>query len=176
MAAVLSAVLLPVGIGLGLSIALGRTASGPRVGGVAQDFELPVVFGRGRSFRLAEQRGTPVVAEVFAGWCEYCRDSAPVLADAARATRAGEVTFVGISVDDLGAEAQAAAHLWGLPYDVVWDDGRVEYAWNISALPTVVVIDGNGEVRHVAAGTPDPAELEQWISDVGAPRRDLRVF
>jgi peroxiredoxin len=159
-----------VAVGVALWTHLTRATSGPTVGSEAVDFRLPVASGPEDTFRLADHRGTPVVIEVFASWCGYCQRATSVLASASQARRTSQVRFVGVSVDDTIAEAAGAAWNWGIPYEVAWDDGRVTLAYDISMLPTVVVVDGAGRVAHVGNGTPDADELEDWLSDVGAAR------
>ncbi len=145
---------------------MSRRSSGPDEGKPAADFELPAVSGA--SFSLAEQHGHPVVIEVFASWCPTCRRTAPMLAEAARATRASKVTFVGVSVDDNSAQASAVKSAWNIPYPVLHDDGRFSKLYKITLLPTIIVIDAQGRVRHVATGMPRRSTLEGWLSDVGA--------
>ena len=148
------------------------TASGPGTGVEPPDFQLPVVFGPEPSFQLARHRGTPDVIEVFSTWCDYCRRSTPVIADAALAPRQTEVRFLGVNVDDSPAEAALAVNKWGIPYPVAWDDGRVAWNWRISALPTVIIVDADGRVSHVGVGRPAEEDLERWLADVGAARLD----
>ena len=159
---------------LGLAAAADATgaSSGPRLGVEPPDFRLPVVFGPEPAFQLTRHRGTPVVIEVFSTWCDYCRRSTPVIADAALARRQSEVRFLGVNVDDSQAEAALAVSKWGIPYPVAWDDGRVAWNWRISALPTLIVIDADGRVSHVGVGRPAAEDLEQWLADVGAARVD----
>ena len=149
-----------------------NVSSGPAAGVEPPDFELPVVFGPESSFRLTQHRGTPIVIEVFSTWCDYCRRSTPVIADAALARRRSEVRFLAVNVDDSQAEAALAVTKWGIPYPVAWDDGRVAWTWRISALPTVIVIDASGRVSHVGVGRPEPEDLENWLAGVGAARID----
>ena len=152
---------------------LSGPTSGPEVGSVPADIDLPVVFGPTPRFRLAEHRGTPVVVEVFASWCEHCRTTTPVLAAAALAERVSSVRFVAVSVDDTIREAAAAVFEWKIPFAVAWDDGSVSDEWNISLLPTLVVIDPGGTIRHVGNGKPNAEQLEDWLADVGAAQLGL---
>lgn len=143
-----------------------RRNSGPAEGVVAADFELPTVTGS--TFHLAAQHGHPVVIDVFASWCPVCRQTAPMLDAVYRTTRARKVQFVGISVDDSAARASAVKRDWHIPYPVLHDDGRFSRLYKIRLLPTIIVIDAEGRVRHVATGNPGRSTLEGWLSDVGA--------
>jgi thiol-disulfide isomerase/thioredoxin len=102
--------------------------------------------------------------EVFASWCGACRRATPSLAEAYRAHR-DEATFIAVSVDDRLEDAVSAQRSWGIPYDVARDDGSVARAYHVSRLPTVIVIDGNGVVRHVTTGGASSDEIERWIRD-----------
>jgi peroxiredoxin len=157
-------------LAMGLAFFISRGRSGPEPGSEAAAFDLPVVAGNQSRFRLADQRGTPVVVEVFASWCGVCRRTAPMLSDAANARRERPVRFVGVSVDQTESAAKAAKAQWGISYDVAIDDGRFSKNYGITVLPTIILIDGDGRVRHVSAGAPRQSELESWLDDVGAAR------
>lgn len=144
----------------GVALLMARTG-GPDVGGQAADFELPLVDGDG-NFTLADHRGKRVVLEVFASWCGACRRVAPELA-ALHRERGDEVVFVGVSVDDSPERARDAKERWGIPYPVVLDDGSVAKNYDVSVLPTVIVIDEAGEIRHATNGAPSRAQLERWL-------------
>lgn len=141
-----------------------RRSSGPPEGVVAPLIDLPVV-GTGERFELARERGKPVVLEVFASWCGACRRAAPVLAEVQRAHPAGDVKFVGVSLDDTMDQALRVKERWQIPYDVVLDDGSVSRGYKVSLLPTLVVIGRDGMVRHTTTGVPSKSELERWIAE-----------
>jgi thiol-disulfide isomerase/thioredoxin len=155
---------------VGLLMLLRGRPSGPDVGKPAAPFELSIV-GSGEKFTLAQHRGKPLLVEVFAGWCSACRSAAPALAEAARAPRAREVGFLGVSLDDSEYAALRIKDNWGIPYDVALDDGRFSKAYGIKLLPTFVLIDAEGQVRKVTTGAPRAAEIERWLALVGAERR-----
>jgi cytochrome c biogenesis protein CcmG/thiol:disulfide interchange protein DsbE len=147
-----------------------RRPSGLRAGGEAKQFELPLVDSSG-TFSLKQERGKPVLIEAFASWCSVCRSSAPELSDAYGAARAQGVRFVGVSVDDSVDAARNAKRAWNIPYDVALDDGQFSAQYRITLLPTFIVIDSTGRVRHVSSGRPSASELEDWLSEVGAARQ-----
>lgn len=152
-----------------VAMMLSRRSSGPTEGVAAKDFTLPNAQ-TGESFRLSAQRGTPVLVEVFASWCGVCRQTAPTLEEVSQAKRARAVRFVGVSVDDSAARAQAVKRAWGIPYDVLHDDGSFAKSYDITLLPTFILVDDSGHVRRVATGGQSKAELERWLDEVGATR------
>jgi thiol-disulfide isomerase/thioredoxin len=151
------------GLGIGLLYFMSGRSSGPDEGVVAAPFELSLA-NRDGVFRLADQRGKPVVIEVFASWCGACRRATPTLAEAYRAHGAN-ATFLGVSVDPRREDVLAAKNDWGIPFDVAQDDGSVARAYKVSRLPTVIVIGADGVVRHVTTGTASPSEIGRWIKD-----------
>jgi thiol-disulfide isomerase/thioredoxin len=136
--------------------------SGPEEGSPAAGFDLPLLGQEGR-FDLASQRGKPVVMEVFASWCGTCRRATPVLSELYRAHPPSEVAFVGVSVDDSREDAEKARAEWGIPYPVALDDGTVSRGYQVSLLPTVILIDREGKIRSSHAGVPSRGELERFI-------------
>jgi peroxiredoxin len=150
----------------------GAADSGPPIGKTPPAFELPVVANGSDSLSLAETRGTPVVIEVFASWCKYCGDASATIAAAAGERREQKVRFVGVSLDEHPEQAARVATEWRLPYEVVHDDGTLTRGWNISALPTVIVLDANGRVRYVLKEAPSAQQLERCLRGVGARRED----
>jgi cytochrome c biogenesis protein CcmG/thiol:disulfide interchange protein DsbE len=155
---------------LTIGLLVSRRSSGPDSGVEATPFELALVDSNAR-FNLQGQRGTPILIEAFASWCPACRSSAPALAEAARAPRARAVHFLGVSMDDSSESARRAKTTWDIPYDVALDDGRFSKDYKITLLPTFVLIDAAGRVQRVSSGPPRPAELERWLSEVGAEKR-----
>ncbi len=148
----------------------GGVHSGPQAGVQPPTFTLPVVANGDGVLTLEQTRGTPLVVEVFASWCKYCDRASSMVAEASRADREQAVRFVGVSLDEHPSQAIEAAREWGLPYEVVHDDGSLTRGWKISALPTVIVIDAQGRVWHVLDEAPSPYQLERCLSSVGASR------
>ena len=151
-------------IGVAFVAVLRRRSSGPEEGSRAAPIDLPLVGEQGR-FQLAEQQGKAVVVEVMASWCGACRRAAPVLAEAYRSLDPEQVTFVGVSLDDNMAEAAALKAKWAIPYDVALDNGSVARDYNVSLLPTVVVIGRDGTIRHVSSGVPSKSDIERWTAE-----------
>jgi peroxiredoxin len=148
-----------------LVVLVTRGGSGPREGSVAKGFELPLLTGNS-SFRLDEQRGKPVLLEVFASWCGACEHAAPMIDEVYREAQKSGVVFLGISVDDDPKAARSVQQTWPIQYPVALDDGRVQRAYGVSLLPTFVLIDRDGTVKHVSSGVPSRRTLSRWLSEL----------
>lgn len=158
-------VLLYAGVAALAILFVSRKLSGPDEGKPAALFDLPLVDSPTR-FRLAEHRGKPVLVEVFASWCGACRRAAPALREAWQRHGSGSVAFVGVSVDADASSAARVKREWGIPYDVAVDDGSMSKAYGIEVLPTFVLIDGEGIVRHVSTGAPSASEIDRWLREL----------
>lgn len=141
-----------------------RGGSGPSEGAQAAPFELPLAAGSG-SFSLADQRGKPVLLEVFASWCGACEHAAPMMEDVYREAQKSDVVLVGVSVDSDAAAAQRVQRNWPISYPVAVDDGRVQRAYGVSLLPTFVLIDKDGKVKHASSGVPSRRLLSRWLAE-----------
>lgn len=142
-----------------------RSASGPSEGATAKPFQLPLADGSG-VFRLDEQRGRPVLMEVFASWCGACEHAAPMVDDVYRGAERSGVVFVGVSVDGDARAARRVQESWPIAYPVAVDDGSVQRAYGVSLLPTFVLIGKDGVVKRVSAGVPSRRTLSRWLAEL----------
>ena len=154
-----------VGVAGLLGVLVTRSSSGPSEGSAAKSFQLPLANGSG-TFRLDDQRGKPVLMEVFASWCGACQHAAPMVDEVYREAEKSGVVFVGVSVDGDAAAAKRVQETWPIAYPVAVDDGRVQKAYGVSLLPTFVLIDRDGTVKRVSAGVPSRRTLSRWLNEL----------
>ena len=154
-----------IGIAGLFGVLVTRGASGPREGAAAKAFQLPLADGSG-VFRLDEQRGKPVLMEVFASWCGACEHAAPMVDEVYREAEKSGVVFVGVSVDSDARLARRVQETWPIAYPVAVDDGQVQRAYGVSLLPTFVLIDKDGMVKRVSSGVPSRRTLSRWLAEL----------
>jgi cytochrome c biogenesis protein CcmG, thiol:disulfide interchange protein DsbE len=159
-------------VAAGVALLLSRRSSGPPVGVPAPQVDLPVIASAGQRLKLGGALATPVVIEAFTSWCSVCERSAPRFTAAAQAARKREVRFVGVSLDESVDIAERVKRTWQLPYEVAFDDGSFSRGFKIKLLPTLIVIDQAGQVRHVSTGGLDRDELEEHLDAMGAGVKD----
>jgi cytochrome c biogenesis protein CcmG, thiol:disulfide interchange protein DsbE len=120
----------------------------PAIGAAAPVLELTDVDGRPVS--LASLKGSVVVLNVWATWCQPCRLETPELV-ALHKTYAGQgVRVVGVSIDNAGAgpDVQAFATEFVVPYDLWLDPQKeVQLRFLTIGVPETFVIDRQGVIR-----------------------------
>lgn len=131
----------------------------------------------GEAVSLSDYRGEVVVLNVWGSWCAPCRKEAPLLAEVARQLADQDVTFLGINTRDSDpSQAVAFERTFDVPYDSLYDpDGRalLAFAGTLppNAIPSTVVIDGEGRVAASIIGPVDSAStLAGIVEDVSDGR------
>lgn len=103
--------------------------------------------------------------------CPPCRAEAPDLAALASQFEDDGVRFLGINTEDESPTAAAFERTYDIPYPSILDQsGRVVAALNgvvpLQAVPTTVVVDGDGMVAARVIGQVEKSTLEVLIQDV----------
>jgi cytochrome c biogenesis protein CcmG, thiol:disulfide interchange protein DsbE len=118
--------------------------------------ELPT-FQEGERFRLADVVGGPVVVNFFSSWCAPCVREMPAI-EAVKQALDGEVTFVGVDVQDTIDDGLALIEETGITWETARDpDGVLTLAAQVQGMPTTLLLDDGGQVleRHTGALTQD---------------------
>jgi cytochrome c biogenesis protein CcmG, thiol:disulfide interchange protein DsbE len=134
----------------------------------APDFTLSVAANgdEGARMQLSELHDKIVILDFWASWCGPCAVQAPILDRVAR-RHADDVVVLGINVDDAPAVARDYAKKMGLSYPILMDDGgQAQRAYNANSLPTVVIIDKQGNIVEFVQGVFREAQVERTIRDI----------
>jgi peroxiredoxin len=117
----------------------------------APDFTLHAMGGP--NLRLQEQRGRVVMVNFWATWCAPCRQEMPHLNRLYEKYRGAGFVLLGVNVDeDTGKAAEVAAKL-GVTFPVLLDTQKsVSKLYDVSTMPSTMLIDRDGKVRYVHRG------------------------
>lgn len=127
------------------------------VAGAAPDFTLRSAAGP--NLRLQEQRGRVVMVNFWATWCGPCRQEMPHLNRLYGKYRDAGFTLLGVNIDEDQGKAIGLAARLGLGFPVLLDtDKRVSRLYDLSTMPSTVLIDRDGRVRYVHLGYRDGDE------------------
>ena len=107
----------------------------------------------GPNLRLQEQRGRVVLINFWATWCGPCRQEMPHLNRLYEKYRASGFVLLGVNVDDDKRNAVDVAAKLGLKFPVLLDtDKKVSRLYELSTMPSTVLIDRDGRVRAIHRG------------------------
>lgn len=118
------------------------------LGQSAPDFALRSF--RGTNVRLSEDRGDVVVLTFWGSQCDVCRRQLDMLDHSYSTYRSAGLHMYGVSVDDDPAHARQFVAAHPLTFVMLEDPAKnVARLFQIDNLPTTVLIDRGGIVRHI---------------------------
>ncbi|OPY14912.1 MAG: Thiol-disulfide oxidoreductase ResA [Syntrophus sp. PtaU1.Bin005] len=145
----------------------GSKQSLPQVEGIeAPDFELPDL--EGKSFRLSQHRGKPVLLIFSTTWCAHCRSEVPHLREIAANYGPRGLEVVQIFIQESPQKVSSFARQYQLSYRVLLDErGEVADTYGVRGVPDMILLDRNG--RLVCRRCPD---LEASLNGLFAKQPD----
>jgi cytochrome c biogenesis protein CcmG/thiol:disulfide interchange protein DsbE len=152
-----------------LALALGRglrldphELPSPLIGKPAPAFALTRLDDASRSVRPEDMLGKVWLLNVWASWCEACREEQPDLLAFAR-TRA--VPIIGLDYKDTRPQAHGWLARFGNPFDATLFDesGQVGIDYGVYGVPETFVIDKHGVVRLKLIGPLSRESIETRI-------------
>ncbi|MGU3492815.1 TlpA family protein disulfide reductase [Xanthobacteraceae bacterium A53D] len=100
----------------------------------------------------ATLKGRVVLVHFFATWCEPCREELPALSRLA-ADEADRLTVLAVNVAEVDVRVRRFFESLPVSFPIVMDRDRAfTRSWNISALPSTVVLDPQHRPRLRAVG------------------------
>jgi cytochrome c biogenesis protein CcmG/thiol:disulfide interchange protein DsbE len=122
---------------------------------------------------LDELRGTPLVINFWASWCDPCRAEAKVLERGWRQSGGRDVLFLGLDNQDATEDARDFIRQFGLTFPHVRDGGNdTQRAWGVTGLPETYFVSARGLVVGHVIGALDSPQLRDGIAAArsGRPR------
>ncbi len=128
-----------------------REVPSPLIGKSAPQFTLTDVHDPSKTFSSKEMLGKVWLLNVYASWCESCRDEHPLLVEFSGKRM---VPIIGLDYKDRPEDARKWLEQMGNPYELsVSDlDGRVGINYGVYGVPETYVIDKNGIIRDKIIG------------------------
>lgn len=107
----------------------------------------------GKNIRLSELKGQVVLVNFWASWCGPCRQEMPKLEDLYQKYNKLGFTILGINVEEDATKANQIIAKGGISFPILYDNqNSVSKLYNVSAMPSTVIIDRNGNQRAVHLG------------------------
>ncbi|MEJ2086455.1 MAG: TlpA disulfide reductase family protein [Acidobacteriota bacterium] len=135
-------------------------------GAPAPDFRLNSL--QGDSVELGDYAGRVLLLELWATWCGPCRLQADILHELYEEVAGSDIEFLAVSLGESRDVVEQFVADEPFSYPVLLDpEETLGISLEVYALPTVVVIDGNGRVRFSQAGITDAGTLRSVLSEIG---------
>ncbi len=101
---------------------------------------------------------------LFASWCDICKQETPLLARFYRAEH-GKVALVGLDENDVLGSALSFARANGVTYPVGWDPQlAAAAAYGVDALPQTFFLNARHRIVDRVFGTVTLADINQGIA------------
>ncbi|MBN1364511.1 MAG: TlpA family protein disulfide reductase [Syntrophaceae bacterium] len=115
---------------------------------LAPDFSLRDI--NGKTFGLSSQRGNPVVIFFGTTWCAACRGELPFFRDLFDKYALHGIKFIYIDINESTERVARFAKQNSFPYLVLVDsDGSVATDYNIIGVPTLILLDKEGNIINI---------------------------
>lgn len=130
----------------------------------APDFTLNLFDGG--TFTLSEQRGQPVVMNVWASWCRSCQQEAADVEEGWRSYREQGVVFVGVNVMDSRKNAEAFLEEFGITYPNGPDESDIAVQYGATGTPETFFIDRDGVIVRKFMGPLTVEQLSAFVEEL----------
>jgi len=113
---------------------------------------------------LSDFRGKVVVLNFWATWCPPCRAEIGDFVEVFNSYKNKAVQFIGISDDEISALEKFVSD-YEINYPILLDGSvdRIMSKWDISAIPTTFILNGNGEIMFKNVGMMSKDQLVNAI-------------
>lgn len=152
--------------------------AGPATTGAKASLRAPLSFEvkrypGGEPYNVASDRGSVVLLDVWATWCEPCKDALPMYADLAKeyGPRGLKVYALNVDEDARGIPAFLKEAKVSLPVLLDANAQVAEQTLSVKLMPTTFLVDRKGMVRFVHEGFAEEflqkfqTEIEQLLAE-----------
>jgi thiol-disulfide isomerase/thioredoxin len=135
---------------LGAILAVAPVMAGDATGPAA-DFSLPV--RNGDAVSLSGLKGQVVLINFWATWCGPCRKEMPLLEQIQKKYAPLGFTLLGVNVEEDTTMMEAFLKDVPVTFPILLDPANgISKLYNVSAMPSTVIVDRKGNIRYVHQG------------------------
>ena len=139
-----------------------REVPSPFIDKPAPAFTLPQLHQPDKKFSPADMKGKVWLFNLWASWCEACREEHPLLVELARQNL---VPIVGLDYKDQREPAEGWLNQGGNPYllNVFDAEGRIGIDYGVTGVPETFLIDKQGVIRDKVIGMVTPQNFKDRL-------------
>jgi cytochrome c biogenesis protein CcmG/thiol:disulfide interchange protein DsbE len=113
---------------------------------------------------LASLKGSPILLNFWASWCESCASESSLLESITQRYGPRGLKVIGIGVHDQAAKIQEAALKAGKTFTIgVDEDGRVALRYGVTGVPESILIGRDGKIVDKIVGPITGTSVERTI-------------
>ena len=139
---------------------------GINIGNRAIDFELQTLDGK--TVKLSDYRGKPVLLNFWATWCGPCRFEVPFLNQINKSYSDKWLVMLAVDIGENSTVINNFMTSLNVTLPVLMDyDKKVAKSYSITAIPATYFIDKNGIIQQKMPGAfPDKAAIETMLKTI----------
>lgn len=130
------------------------------VGFLAPDFTMQTLDGK--TIRLSDLRGRPVLINYWVSWCVPCKEEMPILEKIHQDYRQKGLQVVSVDAieQDNIEDVKAMVNTFQMSFPVMLDQGEAfKNSYQASFFPTNYLLDANGVIREIILGSSTADKL-----------------
>lgn len=160
---VILAAVLVIG-GLTIGSAIFKDSDGiPRTGDKAPDFATKGLDGK--SYKLADLKGKPIVLNFWGTFCPPCRTEMPDLQKQADKWSASGVTIIGMNLGENAVTVKSFIDQYKIRFPIYMDEeDTIRKAYGVNQYPTTFFIRPDGKIHEIKIGVMDEAYIDQTVT------------
>jgi peroxiredoxin len=120
----------------------------------------------GNEISLSSMSGKVVFLNVWATWCGPCKREIPDFIEAYEQYKEKGLEIIGISVDKISpSKVHEFTKKYKINYPVAMTTSKLNKDYGpFPVVPTTIIIDKNGKIRHRQIGQVDKKFVETWFT------------
>jgi len=126
----------------------------------------------GKPLSLGQYKGQVVMLNFWASWCVPCKQEMPLLESIQKKYGKMGFTLIGVNVEPDSKAANAVLEKIPVSFPIVYDtQSKVSKLYDVSGMPSTVIIDRKGQVRMLHRGYK-PGDENEYLNSIRALIRE----
>ena len=120
----------------------------------------------GSQVNLAQYKGQVVMINFWASWCGPCRQEMPLLEDIYKKYNKLGFTLLGVNVEPDSKAAEDWLKQTPVSFPILYDkNSKVSQMYDVSGMPSTVIIDRKGNLRMLHHGYK-PGDENEYLNSI----------